>query len=90
MEVKISPLIKAECLCGSEVKVTQSCPNLFNPMDYTVNGILQARTLEPIGFPFSSGSSQFSDWTQVSCIAADSLPAESARKPQFMWYRSMW
>ena len=45
IEVKISPLIKAECQCDSEVKVIQSCPTLFNPMDYTVHGILQARTL---------------------------------------------
>ena len=26
-----------------KVKVAQSCPTLFNPMDYTVHGILQAR-----------------------------------------------
>ena len=30
----------------SEVKVTQSCPTLCNPVDYTVHGILQARILE--------------------------------------------
>ena len=29
-----------------KVKVTQSCPTLCDPMDYTVNGILQARILE--------------------------------------------
>ena len=29
-----------------EVKVTQSCPILCDPMDYTVHGILQARILE--------------------------------------------
>ena len=29
-----------------KVKVTQSCPTLCNPMDYTVHGILQARILE--------------------------------------------
>ena len=28
------------------MKVTQSCPTLCNPMDYTVHGILQARILE--------------------------------------------
>ena len=26
-----------------KVKVTQSCPTLCNPMDYTVHGILQAQ-----------------------------------------------
>ena len=33
--------------------VTQSCPTLCNPMDYTVHGILQARILEWVVFPFS-------------------------------------
>ena len=52
-----------------KVKVTQSCPTLWDPMDYTVCGILQARILEWIAFLFSRGSSQPRDWTQVSCIA---------------------
>jgi len=38
-------------------------------MDYTVHGILQARILEWVAFPFSRGSSQPRDWTQVSHIA---------------------
>jgi len=38
-------------------------------MDYTFHGILQARILEWIAFPFSRGSSQPRDQTQVSCIA---------------------
>ena len=41
-----------------EVKVTQSSPTLCDPMDYTVHGILQARILEWVAFPFSRGSSQ--------------------------------
>ena len=40
------------------VKVTQSRPTLFDPMDYTAHGILQARILEYVAFPFSRGSSQ--------------------------------
>ena len=28
-----------------KMKVAQSCPTLCNPLDYTVHGILQARTL---------------------------------------------
>ena len=40
------------------MKVTQSCPTLCNPMNYTVHGILQARILEWVAFPFSRGSSQ--------------------------------
>ena len=38
-------------------------------MDYTVHGILQIRILEWVAFPFSRGSSQPRDQTQVSCIA---------------------
>ena len=51
------------------VKVVQLCPTLCDPMDYTVHGILQARILEWVAFPFSRGSSQPRDRTQVSCIA---------------------
>jgi len=52
-----------------KVKVAQSCPTLCDPMDYTVHGILLARILEWVAFPFSKGSSQLKDQTQVSCIA---------------------
>ena len=49
-----------------KVKVAQSCPTLCNPMDYAVvYGILQARILDWVAFPFSRGSSQPRDQTQV-------------------------
>ena len=51
-------------------------------MVYTVHGILQARTLEWVTFPFSRGSSQPREQTQVSRIVADSLPAELQGKPK--------
>ena len=54
---------------GREVKVAQSCLTLCVPMDYTVHGILQARILEWVDFPFSSESSQPTNRTRVSCIA---------------------
>ena len=41
-----------------KVKVTQLCPTLCKPMDYTVHGIVQARILDWVAFPFSGGSSQ--------------------------------
>ena len=41
------------------------------PVDYTVYGILQARILEWVVFPFSRDSSQPRDQTQVSRIAAE-------------------
>ena len=53
----------------SEVKAAQPCPTLCNPMNYTFHGILQARILEWVAFPFSRGSSQPRDWIQVSRIA---------------------
>ena len=45
-----------------------ACPTLWDPMDYTVHGFLQARTLKWVAFPFSRGSSQPRDQTQVSHI----------------------
>ena len=68
---------------------TQSCPTLCNPMDCSlpgssVYGILQVRILEWIVMPSSRGSSWSRDWTHNSCLLhwqADSLPAESQRKP---------
>ena len=60
----------ALCVC---VLVTQSCPTLCDPTDcsppgFSVHGILQARILEWIAIPFSRGTSQPRDWTQVSCL----------------------
>ena len=49
-------------------KDAQSCLTLCDPMDYTVHGILQARILEWVAFPFSRGSSQPGERTQVSRI----------------------
>ena len=51
-----------------KVKVTQLCLTLCDPMDYTVHGILQARILDWVAFPFSTESSQPRDGTQVSRI----------------------
>ena len=50
------------------VKVVQLCLTLYDPRDYMVHGILQARILEWVAFPFSRGSSQPRDHTQVSGI----------------------
>ena len=51
-----------------KMKVAQSCLTLCNLMD-CVHGILQARILEWVAFPFSRGSSQPRDQTQVSHIS---------------------
>ena len=55
------------------VLVTQSCPALCDPMDWSppgssVPGILQTGILEWVVIPFSRGSSQPRDRTQVSCL----------------------
>ena len=54
-----------------KVKVAQSCPALYNSMDYTVHEILQARKLEWVAFPFSRGSSWPRNLTGISCIAGE-------------------
>ena len=69
----------------SEVKVTQSCPTLCGPMDYTVHGILQARIRECVAFPFSRGPSQPRDWTQVSHIAGRFFTSWATREAQEYW-----
>ena len=63
----------------SEVKVTvsQLWRTLCDPMDYTIHGILQARTLEWVTVPFSRGSSQ----PRSPPFQADSVPAEPQGKP---------
>ena len=66
-----------------KVRVAQLCPTLCESMDYTVHRILQARILEWVAFPFSSGSSQPRNRTRVACrsLQVDSLPTELSGKP---------
>ena len=57
-----------------KVFITELCPTLCDPMDYSppgssVHGIPQARILEWIAISFSRGSSWPRDQTWVSCIA---------------------
>ena len=57
--------------CWVKMKVAQLCLTLCLciPMNYVVHGILQARILEWVAYPFSRVSSQPRNWTRVSCIA---------------------
>ena len=66
------------------MKVTQSCLTLRDPVDYTVRGILQARTLAWEAFPFSRGSSQPRDRTQVRspALQVDFLPVDHQGSPR--------
>ena len=64
-----------------KVKVAQSCLTLCDPMDCSLPdssfyGILQARILEQVVFPFSRGSSQ----PRSPALQVDSLPAEPPGK----------
>ena len=49
---------------------------------WTVHGILQARIMEWVAIPFSRGSSQTRDWTQVSCIAGRLFAIWATREAQ--------
>ena len=58
-------------------------------MDYTIHGILQARILESVAFPFSRGSSQPRDQTQVSHIAGGFFTSWATREAHALnsaWY----
>ena len=64
------------------LKVTQSCRNLW-PHGLYSSWNSPARMLEWVAVPFSRGSAQPRDWTQVSQIAgSSSLPAEPPATPE--------
>ena len=71
------------------MKVVQSCPTLCNPIDYTAHGIVQARTLEWVAFPFSRGSSQCGDQTQASHTAGRFFTSWATREAQEHWTESL-
>ena len=75
-----------------KVKVGQLYPTLCNPMDCSLLGlsvhrILQARILEWVAIPFSRGSSQPKDWTQVSHIAGGFFTIWAPREAP---YKNIW
>ena len=63
----------------SEVKVP------CDPLDYTVHGILPTRILEWVAVPFSRGSSQPRDQTQVSSMADRFFTRWATREAQEYW-----
>ena len=67
------------------MSVTQSCPTLYNPVDFaSVPRILQARTLEWVAIPLSRGSPWPRDQTQVSHIAGRFFTVWAIREAH-MW-----
>ena len=72
------------------MKVAQLCPTLCDLMTVArqaplAMGILQARILEWVAMPFSRGSSQPRDQTQVSRIAGGFFTDEATREAQEYW-----
>ena len=63
-----------------KMKVTQLCPTVCDPMDYTVHGILQARILEWVAIPFSRGSFWPRNRTGISCTAGDFFNSWATRE----------
>ena len=69
----------------NKVKVAQSCPTLCDTMVFTVHGILQAGIGEWVAFPFSRGSSQLREQTQVFHIACRFFTNWAIREALRMW-----
>ena len=65
-----------------KVKVAQSCLTLCDPMYFTVHGILQARILVWVDFPFSRDLPNPGIEPRSPALQADSLPAEPPEKPK--------
>ena len=71
-----------------KVLVTQLCPTLCNPIDYSmpgssVHGILQARILEWVTISYSRGSSPLGNQTWLSCIAGRFFTIWTTREAQY-------
>ena len=64
-----------------KVKVTQSCLTLYNPMTILQVRILQVRILEWVAVPFSKGSSQPRDRTQVFSSAGGFFTSWATNNP---------
>ena len=80
LECTIQLYVSTRVMKWKKGKVAQLCPTLWDPMNYRVRGILQARILEWVAFPFSQGSSQPRDQTQVSCIAGGFFTSWATRE----------
>ena len=65
----------------AKVKVTQSCPTLCDPMDYTIHGILQARILKWVAVPFPRDFLNPGIEPRSPTLQVDSLAAEPQESP---------
>ena len=63
------------------------CPTLCDPTDYTGHGILEARILEWVAFPFSRGSFQPGIEPRSPALQANSSQSWATREAQEYWSR---
>ena len=61
------------CFSKLKMEVTQLCPSLWDPVDYTIHGILQARILEWVAIPSSRGFYQSRGRTPVSRFSKEEV-----------------
>ena len=79
-------------VCHSLLQWTTFCqtsPPCRDPRDYTVHGILQARILEWVAFPFSRGCLQPRNWAQASCIAGSFFSSWATREAHLVIRRQL-
>ena len=96
-DVKACWISKYEFLhAWSEVKVTQSCPTLWDPMDYSlsgssVHGIFQTRILEWVAISFSRRSSQHREH-ELDCVKCQKESCEilAIKKNETMIFAATW
>ena len=68
--------------CEVKVKVTQSCPTLCNPLDYTVHGVHQPEYWRGQLFPSPGDLLNLGLEPRSPTLQADALLAEPPGKPQ--------
>ena len=69
-----------------KAKGAQSCPTLFEPKDYTVRRIPQARILEWVAFPFSRGIFPTQGSNPGLTLQVASLPAKPKSAVYFLFF----
>ena len=65
-----------------KVKVTQLCPTLCNPMDYTVHGILQARLQQYVNFQMFKLVSEKAEEPEIKLPTSAGSSKKSKRVPE--------
>ena len=76
-----------QCVC----LVVQSCPTIFDLMEYTDHGVLQARILEWVPFPSPGDLPNWGIEPGSPTLQANSLPIETQEKPSMIqWMLAIW